>query len=82
MTTVPTGPDVGDKLNAADTLKLADALSPTESDAVTVCAPCELAGTVNVADHVPFAATVCVAITTAPLEPNVTFPLATVAPAE
>jgi hypothetical protein len=81
-TDVPTGPDVGVKPDTVDVKEnVAVALSPAESDAVTVWLPCALAGTVKVADHEPFAATVCVAITTAPLEPKVTFPFATDAPA-
>jgi hypothetical protein len=63
---VPTGPVIGDKpLTEELTVKVVEAVSGPESLAVMVSAPCGPFGTVKVADQVPLAATVWVAIVTA-----------------
>jgi hypothetical protein len=78
----PTLPLVGDTVSFAFTVKLVEAVDAPESVATIVLAPLLLAGTVKVADQLPFAATVCVPLIVNADPPNVTPVLTfTVAPA-
>jgi hypothetical protein len=77
---VPTVPLAGETVTLAFTVKLVEAVADAESAAVMVSAPLEALGTVNVADQLPFAATVWVAMVRLPPVVKVTLLVLTVWP--